>query len=95
VLGAGVQAANLKGCGVITMGECWHNNHHAFPESARMGIERNQPDPGFWVISNLQRIGLAWNVGLPREFSEREDLQRIAGASIDRGGPIGREIEYR
>ena len=36
---AGVQASNLAGCGLITMGECWHNNHHAFPESARMGLQ--------------------------------------------------------
>jgi len=37
---AGVQASNLKlpslVGGWITRGECWHNNHHAFPESARI-----------------------------------------------------------
>lgn len=95
VLGAGVQAANLNGCGVVTMGECWHNNHHAFPESARMGIERNQPDPGYWVISKLQSIGLVWNVGLPRDVHAQEDLRRTATASMDRGRRDGRKIEYR
>jgi len=96
VLGAGVQAANLNGLGVLTMGECWHNNHHAFPESARMGIEPNQPDPGYWILSKLENIGLVWNITLPREISEREDLQRIAtNAPIVHGGASGREVEYR
>jgi len=92
VLGAGVQAANLKGFGVLTVGECWHNNHHAFPESARMGLEPNQPDPGYWILSKLQGVGLVWNATLPREISEREDLQQIAT-----GAPIahGREVKYQ
>lgn len=77
VLGAGVQAANLQGLGAITMGECWHNNHHAFPESARMGIETGQFDPGYSVIAALERLGLVWNVGLPREPLAREDLCEI------------------
>ncbi len=81
VLGAGVQAANLNKLGAITVGECWHNNHHAFPESARMGIEPGQSDPGYWVITQLQRLGLVWDVGLPRAPSERRDLQRIAQPS--------------
>jgi fatty-acid desaturase len=78
VLGAGVQAANLNGLGAVTMGECWHNNHHAFPESARMGIEPGQLDPGYSVIAALERCGLAWNVGLPRSEAARGDLQEIA-----------------
>jgi stearoyl-CoA desaturase (delta-9 desaturase) len=77
VRGAGVQAANLPGLGLITLGECWHNNHHAFPESARMGLESGQTDPGYWVISKLRDFGLAWNIGAPRPKSEREDLAEI------------------
>lgn len=72
--GAAVQACNLPGLGLITYGECWHNNHHAFPESARIGLDKDQPDPGWWVISALERAGLAKNVGLPRTRSQREDL---------------------
>lgn len=80
VSGAGVQASNLSGCGLITMGECWHNNHHAFPESASMGIEAGQTDPGFWVLGRLEAMGLAWNVGRPRHEDKREDL-RLASAA--------------
>ena len=74
VPGAGVQASNLAGAGLVTMGECWHNNHHAFPESARIGLAPGETDPAWWVIRGLQRLGLARNVGLPRPEAMREDL---------------------
>ena len=82
VHGAGVQASNLPGLGLITMGECWHNNHHAFPESARMGIEPGQTDPGYLVVRQLEKYSLAWDVGVPRGEREREDLQRISAPSL-------------
>ncbi|MEO0615551.1 MAG: acyl-CoA desaturase [Pseudomonadota bacterium] len=74
---AGVQASNLPGWGLLTMGECWHNNHHAFPESARIGFE-GQLDPGWWVIRALEGLGLASNVGLPRDQGDRDDIERTA-----------------
>jgi stearoyl-CoA desaturase (delta-9 desaturase) len=74
VKGACVQASNLPGLGLITCGECWHNNHHAFPESARIGLECGQTDPGWWVIAGLERLGLARDVGVPRAKGSREDL---------------------
>ena len=77
VLGAGVQATNLPGLGLITMGECWHNNHHAFPESACMGLERGETDPGYGVITLIEKCGLAWNVGGPRSDAAQGDLVQI------------------
>jgi len=50
VEGAGVQGYNIKFAGLITFGECWHNNHHAFPGSAKLGLKRGQLDPGWWVL---------------------------------------------
>jgi fatty-acid desaturase len=73
---AGVQASNLAGYGLVTMGECWHNNHHAFPESARMGLHEGEADPGWCVIVVLHRLGLITRVGLPRDEALREDLLR-------------------
>lgn len=76
VEGAGVQASNLRlpnlFNGWITHGECWHNNHHAFPESAKIGLDAGQVDPAWWVIRILEKFNLVWNVGLPRK--DREDL---------------------
>jgi fatty-acid desaturase len=74
VPGAGVQASNLNGYGLLTMGECWHNNHHAFPESARIGLNAHEFDPGWIVIAALRRAGLIHRVGEPRGEAEREDL---------------------
>jgi stearoyl-CoA desaturase (delta-9 desaturase) len=51
--------------GVLGLGEGWHNNHHAFPTSARYGLRWWQIDVGYWVIHALSLVGLAWNVKLP------------------------------
>lgn len=79
--GAGVQGYNvgLGGLnGFITMGECWHNNHHAYPGSAKLGLHPGQADPGFLVLRAMQRLGLAWNVRLPRDCS-RPQVRPLAG----------------
>lgn len=75
---AGVQASNLAGLGLITMGECWHNNHHAFPESACMGIEQGQLDPGYWVLKKLEQLNLVRDIGVPRAAWAQDDLERIS-----------------
>ncbi|WP_373350709.1 acyl-CoA desaturase [Acinetobacter bereziniae] len=74
VNGAGVQGYNIKFCGLITMGECWHNNHHAFPGSAKLGLEKGQSDPGWWVLIILSKIGLVKNLKLVTDLKERQEL---------------------
>jgi len=58
---------------LLTMGEGWHNNHHAFPSSARHGLDRLQLDVSWWTIRALEKIGLAWDVKLPdaRQLARR------------------------
>ena len=56
------QARNLAWLAPIAFGEAWHNNHHAFPTSARHGLSRWQIDPGAWLIGGLERCHLAWGV---------------------------------
>jgi stearoyl-CoA desaturase (delta-9 desaturase) len=58
----GDQSRNLAWLAPIAFGEAWHNNHHAFPTSARHGLGRRQLDPGAWFITALERTGLAWDV---------------------------------
>ena len=74
VKNAAVQASNIPGLGLLTYGECWHNNHHAFPESARIGLEQGQHDPCWAFITLMRRFGLAYNIGLPRDKNAQEDL---------------------
>jgi stearoyl-CoA desaturase (delta-9 desaturase) len=47
---------------LISFGESWHNNHHAFPTSAVHGIERGQIDPSGATIRLLQKLRLARDV---------------------------------
>jgi stearoyl-CoA desaturase (delta-9 desaturase) len=58
----GDESRNLWWLSVFTFGESWHNNHHAFPTSARHGLGRFQFDPSAWVIWALEKTGLAWDV---------------------------------
>jgi stearoyl-CoA desaturase (Delta-9 desaturase) len=51
--------------GVLALGEGWHNNHHAFPSSARHGLRWWQLDVSYWVIRALVLCRLAWKVRLP------------------------------
>lgn len=74
--GAGVQAHDVPWAGIPTMGEAWHNNHHAFPGSARIGLYPGQADWGFRFIQLLERMGLAWNVRTPATLPPRPNLSR-------------------
>ena len=58
----GDQSRNLAWLALPTLGEAWHNNHHAFPTSANHGHGRRQPDPSAAFIWALERCGLAWDV---------------------------------
>jgi stearoyl-CoA desaturase (delta-9 desaturase) len=62
--------------GVITNGEGWHNNHHAYPRSAAHGLRWWELDVTYLTIRLLKLVGLAWEVSLPR-YRER-DLEEPA-----------------
>lgn len=69
--GAGVQAHDVPWAAVPTMGEAWHNNHHAWPGSARIGLAPGQSDWGFRFIQALERLGLAWDIQTPETMGAR------------------------
>jgi stearoyl-CoA desaturase (Delta-9 desaturase) len=58
----GDESRNLAWLAPLSLGEAWHNNHHAFPTAAAHGQGRWQIDPSMWVIRALERLGLAWDV---------------------------------
>jgi fatty-acid desaturase len=59
--------------GILTFGEGWHNNHHAFPTSARHGLEWYQFDQNWITIRIFEKLGWAKKI---RVFSE--ETQQIA-----------------
>ncbi len=77
VRGVAVQGRNVRFTSLLTMGECWHNNHHAFPGSARLGIAPGEWDPGWWVLLGLRRLGLVMNLRLPSHLPYRPELTDV------------------
>jgi stearoyl-CoA desaturase (delta-9 desaturase) len=63
---------------LLVFGEGWHNNHHAFPASARHGLRRWQLDVSWWVIRALEKLRLVWDVKVP----EAEQLERRRAQSV-------------
>ncbi len=59
------RSTNLAVLAIVSMGESWHNNHHASPASARHGRGRGQLDSSAWLITRFERWGWAWNVRRP------------------------------
>jgi stearoyl-CoA desaturase (delta-9 desaturase) len=53
---------NLAWLAIPSLGEAWHNNHHAFPTSAAHGLRRREVDVSALVIAAMERTGLAWDV---------------------------------
>lgn len=74
--GAGVQAHDVPWAAIPTMGEAWHNNHHAYPASARIGLYPGQSDWGYACIRLLARMGLAWDIQTPETLPARAMLSR-------------------
>ena len=52
-------------CGFLALGEGWHNNHHAFPSSARHGLAWWEMDVSYLVIRLMTMTGLAWQMRVP------------------------------
>lgn len=88
VRGAAVQGFNIRGFGLLTFGECWHNNHHAFPSSARLG-HAGQMDPGWRVLKGLEWVGLVRNLNQPEDLAERAELEEFNRGS-DQTRPFDR-----
>jgi hypothetical protein len=71
LLGDHVRLLNLRNnvlFGVLAFGEGWHNNHHAFPASARHGLAWWQFDSSYLIIRTFEKLGLASNINTPRQL---------------------------
>jgi stearoyl-CoA desaturase (delta-9 desaturase) len=60
------KAANFWPLAIASMGESWHNSHHADPTCARHGVQRGQIDISARIIWAFEKLGWATHVRWPR-----------------------------
>lgn len=59
---------NVWWVGLLACGEGWHNNHHAFPQSARHGLSWREFDISWYAILLMKALGLAKDIRLPKKL---------------------------
>jgi stearoyl-CoA desaturase (delta-9 desaturase) len=67
----GDQSRNNWFLALLTMGEGWHNNHHACQASARQGFRWWEYDPTFYLLKALASVGIIWNLNVPTRAQVR------------------------
>lgn len=68
---------------LLTMGEGWHNNHHAYQSSVRQGFKWWEIDPTFYVLKALSWLGIVWDLKTPPEAVLRNE-QRLGAKIVNR-----------
>jgi stearoyl-CoA desaturase (Delta-9 desaturase) len=68
---------------LFTMGEGWHNNHHAYQSSARQGFRWWEYDPTFYILTALSWVGIVWDLKSPPAIVVRNE-QRLGSRVIER-----------
>ena len=75
---SGDHSTNNFPIAIVSLGEGWHNNHHAFPNSARHGLRWWQFDSSYIIIKTMSLLGLVRNVRVPSEEAMRAKARRAA-----------------
>jgi len=68
---------------LMTMGEGWHNNHHAYQSSVRQGFRWWEVDATFYILRGLSSLGVVWDLKLPPPSLVRGE-QRLGARVIER-----------
>jgi stearoyl-CoA desaturase (delta-9 desaturase) len=68
---------------LFTMGEGWHNNHHAYQSSARQGFLWWEMDVTYYVLVVLSWLGIVWDLKAPSEQVLRNQ-QRLGSRVVRR-----------
>ena len=64
---------------ILTFGEGWHNNHHAYPTSARHGLKWYQFDMNWLTIRIFEKLGWAKQIRIPDVVKLSTELKRASG----------------
>ena len=82
-------STNVFWLALPSLGEAWHHNHHAFPQSACHGLRWYEIDPSGWLILALARLGLASDVVRVTPERAREKLAgRVTGSRPSATFPV-------
>jgi stearoyl-CoA desaturase (delta-9 desaturase) len=68
---------------IITLGEGWHNNHHAYQRSTRQGFRWYEFDPTFYALKAMSWVGLVWDLGAPPAEVVRNE-RKVGTAVLER-----------
>jgi len=68
---------------IFTMGEGWHNNHHAYQSSVRQGFRWWEYDPTYYILKMLAWLGIVWDLKSPPVEVVRNE-QRLGSRVINR-----------
>ena len=63
---------------LLSFGEGWHNNHHAFPRSARHGLRWWEFDASFLVLRAMEKAGLARDLRVAEHLRNSRGNQKLA-----------------
>ena len=82
----GDQSRNNWLLALLTMGEGWHNNHHAYQASVRQGFRWWEYDPTYYALRVLSWVGFVWDLHVPPKAVIRGDhklgrqvIDKVAG----------------
>lgn len=89
-------STNLWWVALLTYGEGWHNNHHAYQTSARHGLAWWELDMTYMAIRLMQLVGLAHSIKLPKldrqvkpdaglpsaDDRQQDDTAELVGAAV-------------
>ena len=79
----GDQSRNNWLLALLTLGEGWHNNHHAYQASVRQGFRWWECDVTYYVLYGLSRMGLVWDLHVPPQSVIRGE-QKLGTLVIDK-----------
>jgi len=79
------ESRNNWAVALVSLGEGWHHTHHAFPTSARHGLQPRQFDPSYALIKLFGRLGWAWDIKQPKP--EQVEAKRAGTAPAPATAP--------
>ena len=94
------QSQNVWFVALASFGEGWHNNHHAFPQSARHGLKPSEFDFSYLVLTLLAKVGLVRNIRLPKPEvidllamgqQSPDNTRKNAGFTVENAEEVARE----